>query len=586
MGGDKQKKGGPPPVPPFDPRKRVGEIIDGRYRLLRFVGKGGMGHVYRAEHIRIRKSVAIKLVQSGLARTEAVAKRFEREAYAIGRIDHPNCVSVSDFGELKDGSLFLVMDFVDGESLGSLLARERRLSIHRALTIVSDVLKGLEHAHEKGIVHRDVKPDNILLSRGSEGKSVAKLLDFGIAKITKGPGFEGDSPRLTQAGVAFGTPVYLSPEQAVGKPADARTDVYATSVMLFEMLTGQPPYNSDDNQELLGLHVSGKIPTLKSAAPDLNFPEVFELLVRRGMAKKPDNRYASAKEFLSKIEMLLSKPQGKPKRRTRYNADGDTLNPTLGAQAPALPEPKRWFRGASIAAAFAATAIVLALAVPKKNEPPVQPTASPSIANWAKQTRQEGEPIRSLEALENKDLRKDANAQLQLGHSLAATHRYNDALEAYSKATSLDSSLFQERDLHANLLLMIDTKGVFFPRAADLLLQYSANPSVERIVQEAVLNAAVSNQASNRQYAREFAKRHGFQDEIDNLQVFILDLQQGTSCQARRDTVARLRALRDPRAIPALRKARYRTKKRSKRNINKCLRREADDAIAFLKALQ
>ena len=183
--------------------ERVGTVIDGRYRIDALVGRGGMGVVYKAEHVAIRRTVALKLVHGSLAGVPELRSRFEREARAIGTIEHPNCVNVSDFGALDDGSLFLVMEFLDGRSLGEVLEREHHLRPRRALRILRNVLTGLAHAHQMGVVHRDIKPDNIFLT-GSGSDEGAKILDFGIAKVVDGA---EDDVKLTQAGVAFGTPV-------------------------------------------------------------------------------------------------------------------------------------------------------------------------------------------------------------------------------------------------------------------------------------------------------------------------------------------------------------------------------------------
>src|SRR4051812_7600561 len=198
----------PAATPPVEDKVKLGTVIDGRYRLDALLGKGGMGVVYRAEHVALRRTVAVKLLHPSLAAGSDLRSRFEREAIAIGRIDHPNCVSVTDFGKLADGSLFLVMEHLDGKSLGDLLDAEAPLAPARALRILRNILAGLGHAHAQGIVHRDVKPENVYLVRDAEGGESAKILDFGIAKVIGGEG--GDEVKLTQAGVAFGTPIYMS----------------------------------------------------------------------------------------------------------------------------------------------------------------------------------------------------------------------------------------------------------------------------------------------------------------------------------------------------------------------------------------
>ncbi|HUH02229.1 MAG TPA: serine/threonine-protein kinase, partial [Kofleriaceae bacterium] len=222
--------------------EKIGTVIDRRYRITGLLGRGGMGSVYRAEHVRIRRPVAVKLLHPGYGQVEEIARRFEREAFATGRIDHPNIVIVSDFGELDDGTLYLVMELLDGVSLGDVMEEEKQLAPRRALRIIKHVLRGLGHAHAFEIIHRDIKPENVLLVEHAGEHEFAKILDFGIAKLVGDAELEEGGEKLTQAGVAFGTPAYISPEQATGSNIDHRADIYSLSVMLYEMLIGRAPF--------------------------------------------------------------------------------------------------------------------------------------------------------------------------------------------------------------------------------------------------------------------------------------------------------------------------------------------------------
>ncbi|MBT8496383.1 MAG: serine/threonine protein kinase, partial [Deltaproteobacteria bacterium] len=223
-----------------DPEEMVGHVIDERYRLKRFISQGGMGAVFEAEHVTIQKSIAVKILHPSLVQVPELVQRFEREAFAIGRIDHPNCIRVSDFGKLDDGALFLVMEFLDGVSLADRIDDGGPLSTEHALRILRHVVRGLAHVHRAGIVHRDVKPENIVLVDKDDDEDFAKLLDFGIAKLV-GEAQRPDDHQLTQAGIAFGTPNYMSPEQTLGDSVDGRSDLYQATVVLFEMLAGRPP---------------------------------------------------------------------------------------------------------------------------------------------------------------------------------------------------------------------------------------------------------------------------------------------------------------------------------------------------------
>ncbi len=280
----------------------VGKTIDGRYHIVKEIGTGGMGRVYLAEHIHIRRNVALKLLHPVLTQFAEVGERFAREAVAIGRINHPNCVGVSDFGALEDGSLYLVMDYLEGKSLGDLMEDEPVVSPLRALRIGRHILRGLGHAHDVGIVHRDIKPDNIVLIEQDGDPEFAKILDFGIAKIIGDAEQDSGLRPLTQTGMAFGTPTYMSPEQAAGNPVDGRSDLYSLSVVLYEMIAGRPPFVADDKLEVLGMHRSSTVPPIE----EIEIPDAIERVIRKGLEKDPAARYADAAEYIDALDGCLS----------------------------------------------------------------------------------------------------------------------------------------------------------------------------------------------------------------------------------------------------------------------------------------
>jgi serine/threonine-protein kinase len=285
---------------PEDSGVAIGTVLAGRYRIAGLLGAGGMGRVYRGEHTGIGKPVAVKVLRGALGNNQEAAARFHREAIASGRLHHPNIVSVIDFGVLDDGCLFLVMEALDGEHVGQRLAREHRIAWADALAIVRGVLLGLRHAHDRGVVHRDVKPDNIFLAvKGDD--IVVKLFDFGIAKLYAGV---SEDQMATRAGITVGTPTYLSPEQAVGGEITPASDIYSTCIVLYELLVGRAPFESDDALTLLQCHAGGQVPAFRELAPDLRIPPGIEPLVRRGLAKVAGERIGSA-ELLAEIDEVL-----------------------------------------------------------------------------------------------------------------------------------------------------------------------------------------------------------------------------------------------------------------------------------------
>ena len=246
-----------------------------------------------------------KFLHANLGGNREAVTRFQREALASGRLDHPNIVAVSDFGELPDGSAFLVMEALEGEPLGARLERGR-LPWREALAVLRGVLAGLGHAHERGVVHRDIKPDNVFLAKEGD-QLLVKLLDFGIAKLFAG---SADDPATTRAGITIGTPAYLSPEQAVGGEITPATDLYSATVVLFEMLTGRAPFEAEDPLQMLGAHAAGVPPKLHQVAPDIELPAGMEELVARGLAKRAADCVPSALAYLAELDALAG--EGKP----------------------------------------------------------------------------------------------------------------------------------------------------------------------------------------------------------------------------------------------------------------------------------
>ena len=271
-----------------------GALLDGRYRLDGLLGAGGMGHVYRALHVGINRPVAVKMLRGEHGVTAAAIMQFQREAIASGQLDHPNIVAVSDLGVLPDGNLFIVMELLEGESLGDRLAREGSLPWAESLELVRGVMAGLQHAHDHGVVHCDIKPDNLFLAR-KHGDTVVKILDFGIAQSAAG---SASAP----SAIVTGTPDYMAPEQATGAVATPAVDLYAASVVLYQMLCGHTPFAGADPHAKLLAHVHRDPPAFD---PALAIPPRVEALVRAGLAKTPAGRPGSAADFQRQVEDLL-----------------------------------------------------------------------------------------------------------------------------------------------------------------------------------------------------------------------------------------------------------------------------------------
>jgi eukaryotic-like serine/threonine-protein kinase len=287
-----------------EPGLAAESVVAGRYRILGHLGSGGMGAVYRAEHIHMRKTVALKVLHRELSRVNEVVARFEREAIAAGQIEHPNVVAASDFGKLEDGSFYLVLEFVDGQSLRSLIDKGPLPHV-RALEIARQTALALRAAHGLEIVHRDLKPDNVMLMPGPGGGDRVKVLDFGIARVTV-PGSAADATNLTRVGAIMGTVAYMSPEQATGQEVDGRTDLYALGVMLYEMIAGRPPFEAELPTQVLARQLVEAPPPLPADTPPALTSLVFDL-----MEKRPENRPESAEVVLERIGALIVTPSGR-----------------------------------------------------------------------------------------------------------------------------------------------------------------------------------------------------------------------------------------------------------------------------------
>ncbi len=282
----------------------TGTVIAGRYRILGLIGVGGMGAVYRAEHVHMRKTVALKLLHPELLRVEEVVQRFEREAIAAARIDHPNVVAANDFGKLEDGSFYLVLEYVDGTSVRQLL-EAGPLPIARALNVARQTTLALGAAHAAGIVHRDLKPDNVMLVPEPDGTDRVMVLDFGIARVAP-PSENRDATKLTRVGVVMGTIAYMSPEQAIGQAIDERTDLYSLGVMLYEMIAGKVPFDAELPSQVLARQLVEAPPPLPPGTPAPLAQLVYDL-----MEKKAEDRPPTADAVLERLAALTPTPSGR-----------------------------------------------------------------------------------------------------------------------------------------------------------------------------------------------------------------------------------------------------------------------------------
>ena len=296
-------RAGTPVAPPPSSQSRIdaylGKTLEGRYAIEALLGEGGMGYVYLGRHKLIDKRVAIKILRSDLAADQEMTERFLNEARAASSIGNPHIVDISDFGRLPDGAAYFAMEFLDGASLSAISGNGRIVAIQRLLHIAKQIAAGLGAAHARGVVHRDLKPDNIMLIPRGNDRDFVKILDFGIAKLA------GESAKLTRAGSVFGTPHYMSPEQAAGVPVDQRTDIYSLGVMIYEMATGRVPFDADNFMGILTQHMyKAPAPMRMVALPGFDVPQGLEAIVVKALSKKPELRYQNMDEIVADLDKL------------------------------------------------------------------------------------------------------------------------------------------------------------------------------------------------------------------------------------------------------------------------------------------
>jgi len=279
----------------------IGMTINERFVVVAKIGAGGMGAVYRARQLGMNRDIAIKVLLRELTENETVLRRFHLEALAVSKLKHPNTIQIFDFGETEDGLLYIAMELLEGRPLAKVLTDDKQVSVERSLHIMEQTAKSLREAHSKGIVHRDLKPDNIFLQSVGEDGDFAKVLDFGVAKVAEG---DGQNKTLTKAGSIFGTPKYMSPEQSRGGDIDARSDIYAMGIILYELLTGRVPFNAENPLGILIKHLQEAPPPFQQVRPDLVIPEQVERFVHRMLAKQTELRPQTAEAVIREIAAL------------------------------------------------------------------------------------------------------------------------------------------------------------------------------------------------------------------------------------------------------------------------------------------
>ena len=351
----------------------VGSIIADKFHIEKKLGEGGMGTVYLAEHVKMRRKSAIKVMAPAVASDPEAIARFNREAANAARINHPNVCQIYDFGDTEDGTIFLAMEFIEGESLSDLLQREGRLSLERAAGILRQTGAALQVAHDERIVHRDLKPDNIMLAKARDGSDVVKVVDFGIAKAMTGE----EGQKVTKTGLVVGTPEYMSPEQLSGDVLDGRSDIYSLALVFFRSVTGSLPFQADSAQETMVKRLTDAPLKLAEVAPDAQWPPRLQGVMDRALERMPADRYASAAMFAGDVEnavrsaavplsvdtegatQIMDRSATEELTPTRVSSESKTVTPQTPAPVPSPPRARAKKKPVVAIAASLAAVIVI-----------------------------------------------------------------------------------------------------------------------------------------------------------------------------------------------------------------------------------
>jgi serine/threonine-protein kinase len=320
----------------------IGTTLADKYLVMSEIGRGGMSIVYKGKHTLMDRIVAIKMLQSQLVADPTSTKRFQQEAQAVSCLAHPNVIGVFDFGIAPTGQPYLVMDFLVGESLADIIKRDNHVPEKRAIGLFMQACDALEHAHKKGVIHRDLKSSNIMIIDAEGKPDTIKVVDFGIAKLMPSSGKQAQN--LTQTGEIFGSPIYMSPEQCLGQPLDARSDIYSMGVLMYEALTGYPPLMGHTIVDTMQMHVGTKPASFAEMRPDLSFTEDLQEVVFKALQKNPDDRFETMQAFYKGLERAQAAvTNGSARRIGPSSATAGSVNvldPVVKASQAETTNPK------------------------------------------------------------------------------------------------------------------------------------------------------------------------------------------------------------------------------------------------------
>lgn len=571
---------------PSKTKNLVGQVFAGRYRISETLGSGTMGTVYRAEHVHMKKVVAVKVLHASHVKDPEVLERFQREAQAAANIDHPNICAATDFGKQDDETYFLVMEFLNGRPLHDAIKSGESFSTARTLHIARQMCAGLIRAHELGVVHRDLKPENVLLVERDGDRDFVKITDFGVAQVR----LFKDAARLTQAGVVYGSPLYMSPEQAGGKEVDHRADLYSVGIMLYELLTGKLPFYAKSLTVVLNMHLQDPPPPFREANPYQQIDPELEEIVMKLLAKRRSERFQTAQELLDALEAVEARIEKRNRKVARAEDSGSLVRAVLTSLAVII---------AGILIVFAAWSLV-DLNGETESESAQAIAATDNGARLAEQRAKYAEnpdveralsslsssPEEGLEALAGIAKRDNQNphAHYLYGHALIDQGQWADGFEAYRKAIELDSTYKRDREVLDDVMRRFESS-----RDGEAAL-------AEDFVRDKLKSAATHRLAALAEFhkVRKIRRRAlgllqetGEFERLDPWNQYTIELRHAVGCETNREWITKIGKLGDPRGLAALQ--RFNAKPRDRcdgKDCWGCLRDDLRQAIETLKARQ
>ncbi len=539
---------------PADPSQLIGSVVADRYRVQDCVGSGTMGSVYRAEHIHMKKTVALKVLHPSHTRDPEVVERFQREAQAAANIEHPNICAATDFGKLDQYFYYLVMEFLEGRPLIDMIKSGEKFDALRALHIGIQMVSALERAHEKGVVHRDLKPENVILIEKEGDPDFVKITDFGVAQVRM---FK-DAARLTQAGVVYGSPLYMSPQQAAGKEIDHRADLYSVGVMLYELLTGKLPFYAKSLMVVLNMHIADPPPPFVEANPAVHVPPDLEAVVMRLLEKDPAARFQSAAEVRTELERIqqdLATP-----RKPLPSESNDPARKAISAMIMVAGAViVLWFlflagrvlMGGDESPEVPPDAEEMTFTTRTEDERRAFVDGTPRVAEAVALMAQDSETaVKDLASIRTA-APDNPHAQFLVGKALLAAGQWKEGFDAYARTISMEPRYVRDSELQDDIVSGLENSNDDAASAAEDVVKAAIGPALNARLAELAEHHGV---LKVRKRALRILRESGQFENLPEWNQLTIGLRHAVGCEDNHEFVRKISALGDPRALGALRR--------------------------------